>query len=125
LETVAPNDQAAAPQGILGAGATAAPATASARVRKLVALFTAAAFQNRRLGGASDLRGGERGHALWADAWDRVASLVRGASTERDLARLAADLEREARVAKTGEWRAVCTHAAQEISRLAMPGRPD
>ena len=90
------------------------------RARRLAAYFTAAAFQNRRLGGLLEppTEDQDQDLSLWADAWDRVAALVRSVDDDRALRRLAAELEREAELATTGEWRAVCAHAADELARL-------
>jgi len=85
--------------------------------------FTAAAFHNRRLGGLLEPNPEDRDLALWADAWDRAAALVRGVDDDRALKRLAADLEREAALATSAEWRAVCAHAVEEIERL-VAARP-
>jgi hypothetical protein len=93
------------------------------RARRLATFFTAAAFHNRRLGGLLEPRTGDPELSTWADAWDRVASLVRDANDERALRRLAAQLEREAELGTSAEWRAVCA-PAEEIERLA-PRRLD
>jgi len=105
-------------------GALRKPDRRGSRARRLATYFTAAAFHNRRLGGLLEPAAEDQDQdlSLWADAWDRVAALVRGVDDDRALSRLAAELEREAALARTGEWRAVCTHAAEEIARLAPAG---
>ena len=91
--------------------------------RRLANVFTAAAFQNRLIAGSFDRAPDDFRHDAWADAWDRVAALVRSARDRTALARLAADLRREALEGDSGEWRAVCAHAATELSQLTTRPR--
>jgi hypothetical protein len=127
LETAVPEAQAGVPTELSVSGGLRKSDRRGAHVRRLATYFTAAAFHNRRLGGllepSTEDQDQDRDLSLWADAWDRVAALVRSVDDDRTLRRLAAELEREAALATTGEWRAVCTHAAEEIARLD-PARP-
>lgn len=125
METAVPEAQADVRTELGVSGGLRKSDRRGARVRRLATYFTAAAFHNRRLGGLLEppTEDQDQDLSLWADAWDRVAALVRGVDDDRALSRLAAELEREAALAKTGEWRAVCTHAAEEIARLG-PARP-
>ena len=90
-----------------------------APARRLATLYTAAAFHNRLAGDQPSEAPLDRAHHAWANAWDRVAALVRSAYDAASLARLTARLEREAREGDSAEWRAVCAHAAGELSRVA------
>ena len=86
--------------------------------RRLANVYTAAAFQNRLIGGSFDSAPDELGHDAWADAWDRVAALVGAARDRASLARVSEHLRREAAEGRTAEWRAVCAHAAKELAEL-------
>lgn len=107
----------------VGVGRIRERGTERARARRLATLYTAAAFHNRLAGDKPSEAPLDRAHHAWANAWDRVAALVRSAYDGASLARLAARLEREAREGESAEWRAVCAHAAGELSRVTARRR--
>jgi hypothetical protein len=88
------------------------------RVARLATLYTAAAFHNRRVSHLFEREREPRDHAEWADAWDRAAALFSAAPSDAALPALADHFEREAPLASSLAWRAVCRHAAAEIRQV-------
>ena len=106
-----------------GAGRMGERGAERAPARRLATLYTAAAFHNRLASARPSAAPLDRAHQAWANAWDRAAALVRSASDRESLASLTSRLEREAREGDSAEWRAVCAHAANELSRVTPPRR--